>query len=250
MTRIFVLCLAFLALAAAPALAQPTTLVLRAQAHDAKFIGTSMGGVEMTLVDAATGKVLAKGITAGGTGDTATLIVKPKVRGAPLTTPETAGFTAVIDIAKPTLVRLEARGPLGKPGSLAKVSATRWVLPGQDLTGDGWIVEMPGLVVEPTFEAQPDGALRVSANVAMMCGCPVEPGGHWDANGFEVRASLLRKGDDPKTAIAFDLAYDGKPSRFAGLSGPVKPGRWILTVWALDKASGDVGVSSVAVKVP
>lgn len=247
MIRLLALCLAFLTLSATAALAQPTTLVLRAQAHDAKFIGTSMGGVEMTLVDVATGKVLAKGVTSGGTGDTATLMVKPRVRGASVTTADTAGFTTTIDIERPTLVRLEARGPLGKPQAAAKVTATRWILPGQDLVGDGWIVEMPGLVVEPASEALPDGGLRIAASVTMMCGCPVEPGGHWDANSFEVRARLVRKGEDPLELV---LGYDGKPSRFAGTLAAIKPGTWQLEVWALDKASGDVGVSRQTVTVP
>lgn len=247
MTRILVLCLAFLTLGAAPALAQPTTLILRAQAHDAKFIGTSMGGVEMTLVDVATGRVLARGVTSGGTGDTAILVVKPRVRGAPVTSAETAGFTATIDIDRPTLVRLQARGPLGKPEAAATVTATRWILPGHDLAGDGWIVEIPGLVVEPSFETVAGGGLRIIANVTMMCGCPVEPGGHWDADGFEVRARLTRKGEAP---LDLALGYDGKPSRFAGALEAIKPGTWQLEVWALDKATGDVGVSRRAVTIP
>lgn len=47
--------------AAAPASAQPTHIVVRAIAKDAKFIGDSMGGVRITLSDAHSGRRLAQG---------------------------------------------------------------------------------------------------------------------------------------------------------------------------------------------
>jgi hypothetical protein len=37
-----------------------------------------------------------------------------------------------------------------------------------------------------------DTRIDVRANVMMMCGCPIEPGGLWDANAFEV-AALIKK---------------------------------------------------------
>jgi len=43
-----------------PALAQPTHVMVRALALDAKFIGDHTGGADITLTDARTGKVLAR----------------------------------------------------------------------------------------------------------------------------------------------------------------------------------------------
>ena len=80
-----------------------------------------------------------------------------------LTDPSAAGFEAVLDLKKPTLVRADAVGPVGKPDSAIKVSSTQWILPGRDIVGDGWVLNFPGLVIEPTTSVSPDGALRISA---------------------------------------------------------------------------------------
>lgn len=49
---------------------EPTEIVVRVIGKDSKFIGTSMGGMRITLRDAHTGELLATGVTVGGTGDT------------------------------------------------------------------------------------------------------------------------------------------------------------------------------------
>jgi len=54
--------------------AEPTDIVVRVLSKDAKFIGTSMGGMQVTLRDAHTGEILATGLTRGGTGDTKRLM--------------------------------------------------------------------------------------------------------------------------------------------------------------------------------
>lgn len=64
-------CLALGALALAPAgYAEPTEIIVRVLARGGKFIGTSMGGAEVVVRDAASGQVLARGTTEGGTGAT------------------------------------------------------------------------------------------------------------------------------------------------------------------------------------
>ena len=137
---------AALTLAAFAALAEPTRVMVRAQAQDAKFIGDHMGGVQITLSDARTGMVLAKGLTKGGTGDTPRIMKTPRTRGMGLSDPSAAGFEAVVDLKQPTLVRVDAIGPVGKPDTAIKVSSTQWILPGRDIVGDGWVLNFPGLV--------------------------------------------------------------------------------------------------------
>jgi len=36
---------------------------------------------------------------------------------------------------------------------------------------------------------------EVKVTVTMACGCPTEPGGHWDSNKFRVVARLVREGN-------------------------------------------------------
>lgn len=241
-----ILAAAVAALAVA-ARAEPTHVMVRAQSLDAKFIGTHMGGVRITLRDARSGAILAQGITAGGTGDTGTIMKKPRERGAPLADGDTAGFDAVLDIAKPTLVDVEASGPVGKPASSINVASSLWVIPGRNVGGDGWILTLPGLVLEPSVQAAPNGALQVAAKVTLMCGCPIEPGGIWDAANYSVEAALLRGG---KVVAQAPLAYSGQASQFGGLLTGVAPGRYVLRVVAADAKTPNAGVVEQKVDIP
>jgi hypothetical protein len=229
---------------ALPAAAEPTRVVVRAMAKDAKFIGDGMGGVRITLTNARNGQKLAQGIITGGTGDTKRLSVEPRVRGQALSTPDAARFEAILDIDQPTLVRAEARGPLGKPGAAITVSSMMWLLPGQAVDGDGWLLEFPGLVVEPAWETSPSGLLQVSAKVTMMCGCPIDPGGHWDAAQYEIKAALL---DGSGLVAETPLSPDGKPSHFSGALAAQKAGRYRLLFTAHNAATGNTGVAELPI---
>lgn len=232
--------------AASAAQAEPTSVTVRAIARDAKFIGDAMGGVTITLTDAKSGRRLASGLTKGGTGDTGKLIVNPRVRGQPLATPGAAAFTATLDIDRPTLVRAEAVGPVGKPDATIRVSAVQWILPGKPIAGDGWVLELPGLVVEPAWVAAAGGPPTITAKVALMCGCPIEPGGHWNAADYEIQASLAKAG---KPAATIPLAYAGTPSTFSAVAPALPRGRYRLTVTAHDAATGNTGVAERDVQV-
>lgn len=243
MLRTLALAVIGLAVFAAPALAEPTTLTVRTISRDAKFIGTGMGGMEIRLVDARTGAELASGLTAGGTGDTNRLVVEPRLRQAPLAGEGDGVFTAVVDIKAPTLVRLEARGPVGYPASAVTVTAELWVLPGQPVTGDGWVIEVPGLVVSPTASRTPDG-LTVTSKVMLMCGCPVTPGGLWDADHYEVIAWVAGPDGIGK---AHPLSYSGQASTFGATLVEAPDGPLTITLTAVDKRTGNTGVTVIAV---
>ena len=103
------------------------------------------------------------------------------------------------------------------------VSSVQWVVPGKDITGgDGWLLEIPGFFVdirEPAMHTMLNGApqtIPLKANVRMMCGCPIEPGGLWDANQFEVAAVIKRNGEaagTPKLAMPARPAHSRARSR-------------------------------------
>jgi len=242
---------AFLALLAAlpapPAGAEPTHVTVRVLARDAKFVGTAMGGVRITLTDTATGQVLAQGLTAGGTGDTDRIMRRPRVRGEALSSGDAAAFSATLDLAEPRRVRVTAEGPAGHPGSAVRVSAEQWVVPGKHLTGgDGWLLEMPGFVVDVTAPpAQLKGlprAVELRAKVTMMCGCPIEPKGLWDADRYEVTA-LIQK--DGQAAGKVALAFAGTTSQFSGTLSVREPGTYEAWVYAYDPATGNTGLDTV-----
>lgn len=237
---------ACLALAAGAASAEPTRVTVRAHSLDAKFIGDQMGGVAVTLRDARTGKVLARGVTQGGTGDTQRIMKTPQVRGQAITDAATAGFEAVLDIDRPTLVEAEGIGPAGKPASAVRVTSQMWVLPGRHLASDGWVLTFPGLVIEPEVAGlRADGAM-LKAKVSLMCGCPIEPGGLWAAENYTVTAELLQGG---RTVSLTPLAYGGTPSQFAVRLPAAKPGRYRLRLTATDRTTPNAGVWEAPVRL-
>ena len=200
-----------MAFSAMPASAEPTHLMIRALSEDAKFIGDHTGGVEVTLRDAATHQVLSKGVIHGGTGDTDRIMKTPKARGAALSDADTAGFDAVIDIARPTLVEVEAHGPMGQPAAAITVRSAMWVTPGQAVIGDGWVLKFSGLLITPNLTRSTDGSARLDAKVTMMCGCPISPGGLWDEANFRIEADVLDQG---AVVNHVRLHFAGQPSQF------------------------------------
>jgi len=126
--------------------AVPTKLVIRAKSKDAKFIGTKMGGALVTVKDSETGKVLAKGLTAGSTGDTGKIMIQPKTRFGTISD-RAAKFETSIDVTEPTLITIEVDAPLVTKPNIIRSSTQVWLIPGKDITGEGIIIEIPGFSV-------------------------------------------------------------------------------------------------------
>ncbi len=127
--------------------ALPTKLVVRAKSKDAKFVGTSMGGAHIVVKDSETGKILAEGLTAGGTGNTQKIMVAPHVRFGRLADSSTAKFETVIEIDEPRLVTIGVEAPYGFKPDTVKISTQIWLIPGKHMTGDGVVVEVPGFSI-------------------------------------------------------------------------------------------------------
>jgi hypothetical protein len=126
-----------------------TKVMVRAVAHDAKIIGTHVGGAKITIRDAATDSILTEGVQLGGTGDTELIMKKPRERGVSVYDTEgAAGFLATLMLSKPTRVEITAVGPLGTPQSTQRAAKTVLLLPGKDVLGDGIVLEIYGLTVE------------------------------------------------------------------------------------------------------
>lgn len=239
------LCL-LLALLGGTAAAEPTHVEVRVLSKGAKFIGTSMGGALVTIRDAETGALLASGTTEGGTGDTERIMRAQQGRHEPIATPDAARFRATLELETPRLVEVAAFGPLAQRQGANRATSTMWVVPGRHVTGgDGWLLELPGFVVDvldpPAHRQLAGGRVEVPirANVTMMCGCPIEPGGLWDAERFEVRATTLRDGVRVGEVA---LRYAGETSQFSGTAAIEGPGSYELVVHAHDPANGNTGM--------
>lgn len=229
-----------------PATAEPARVVVRVLSQDGKFIGDHTGGARITIRDAQTGKILAQGVTKGGTGNTER-IMRSSGRSPLLKSDDAAAFVAEVDIARPTLVDLDVAGPLGRPQSLVHVKSQRWIVPGEPVdVGNGWMVELPGLAITPTSSR--DGSrLLVRAKVELMCGCPITPGGEWDASEYDVTAIVWSNGRRLSTA---PLAFVSSPGTFGGsVDLPEDAGAQVY-VEATNKRTGNAGVVPVAGAAP
>lgn len=234
---------------ATTAMAIPTNITIRVKSKDAKFVGTSMGGVLITIKNADTGEELAKAKTTGSTGDTDTIMKTPHTRGMPIATHDTAHVTATINIDEPTLVEIIAYGPLSKSQFANRVSVTQWVIPGKHITtGDGWVLELPGFAVtilDPPAQAAYEGlpkTIAVTANITMMCGCPLTPGGMWDSNKYEIM--MIAKKNGSKVS-ELPMKYAGTPSQFTTRLEIQEAGLYELTVYAYDPANGNTGLGRI-----
>lgn len=237
-----------------PAAAEPTHIVVRVLSRDAKFVGSSMGGMQVTLRDALSGEILASGVTTGSTGDTALVMHRSGGRRAHLVDENAAAWRTTLDLETPRLIEVAAIGPLAQMQSAQRVSASQWVVPGRHLDGgNGWLLELPGMVVDildPPAHIKLTGAVTevaLSANVTLMCGCPIEPGGLWDAQAYAVRALVTRDG---QRIAEYPLAYAGQTSRFSANLPVDLPGLYAVTVYAYDRTNGNTGLDSTTFFVP
>ncbi len=228
------------------AAAVPTSLLVRAKAKDAKFIGSSVGGARIIVRETLSGKILAEGFTEGSTGNTRQIMQEPYNRHQPLADVQTAGFTAILDIDQPVLVNVEGYAPWQQPQARIKVETQLWMIPGKDITGDGLVLEFPGFVINvlspQTHESIASGTpVSVTANIVMMCGCPITEGGIWDASQYEVAAFVEKDGEKLTT---IPLRVSNKASTFKGMLNAPTPGLYQLSVYAYDPKTGNTGLST------
>ncbi len=203
--------------ASAWAEAEATRVTIRVVSRDAKIIGTGVGGALVRVTNAATGELLAEGKHAGATGDTKLIMSTPHIRGMSVYDTEgAAGYVAELPLTKPTVVNITASGPLGYPQAMQSASKQMLLLPGRHIEGDGILLELHGYIVEilsPEPLTPAGGAIAVRARVRMMCGCPITPGGMWNADIIEFSVRLKR-GEAVLTQAPLDFA--GEASVFRG----------------------------------
>jgi hypothetical protein len=220
-----------------------TRLVVHVVAHDAKLIGSAVGGVRITVRDASSGEVLAQGIHEGSTGDTRRIVQEPRARGATVyETDGAARWETSLVLVKPTRIEVVAEGPLGYPDQMARATKTLLMLPRQDVSGDGLVLELHGyvldLVVPDSMAAVPSAlAIPVRVQARLLCSCPTQPGGLWEPPTIIARAW---KGEE--VAGEATLFYSGQPSVYEGSLPALPPGEYALEVTAANARAVTFGV--------
>ncbi len=228
-------------------------MTVRVIARNAQYVGDLVDGAYVTITDALTGEMLAQGITRGDAGNPRRTMRTPRTRGEPMAVEGDAKFAATLDIDEPRYLQVSAYGPLDEKFSANRASATQWVVPGKNLTGgDGWVLELPGLLVAPNLAAstvsrsEAASGILIEAEVMLMCGCPIEPGFFWDADDYEVVA-IVRRGDED--VGRYPLRYAGAASEFETRFTAPRPGVYDISVYAYDSATGNTGLGRIELTV-
>lgn len=126
-----------------------TRVKIRVLSCDAKVIGSLVGGCRITMKHSINGEVLARGFHVGGSGDTASIMKRPRVRGENIYDTEgAAAYIAELPLTEPTPVEVIAEGPLAFPQAIQRASKTTWLFPGEDVSGDGLLLELHGFIVD------------------------------------------------------------------------------------------------------
>ena len=173
----------------------PTKIVVRVLAHGAGAINQDQGAL-VVIWDAETGSELARGMTKGAAG-----------------VEKAAKYETTLMLTKPTMLNIEAYGPLVPPHSTVSAMVKVWAFPGEAMTGEGATLELRGLIVdalaslkdaEIKVSAVEGGVIRVPFYLEMLSGSPVAPGGEWEAKGFRITTQAYYKGglyyEDTETA--------------------------------------------------
>jgi hypothetical protein len=233
----------------AQAAPEPTRVDVHVVARDAKLVGSAVGGAQVTIRDAESGEVLSEGVHEGGTGDTGLIMGARERHANVFTTPGAAVYSAQLAFDAPRMITVEATGPLDFPQARTSAATTLLVMPGEDVTGDGVVLELWGYIVEilgtPAASASGTG-LPVRARVRMLCSCPTQPGGLWDAPA--VRARLMAP--DGTVVAETTLEYGGTDSTYGGSLALPGAGEYELEVRAISSQTGNTGRVSSAVRVP
>jgi len=227
---------------------KPTRVVVRVAANDGKLLDDKVGGARIRIADARTGKVLAEGVQQGNSGDTDKIMKQPHTRGVALfDTPGAAIFTAELLLDRPTEVRISGTGPLKYPGSVRTTEKTLLLMPGEDVTGDGIVLQVDGLIVDVDQATASEGKIEVEAHVAMMCGCPITPAGLWDAARFRIVAEAWRG----RAKVATQpMTYAGKASTFRATLDGLRRGEYELRIAAVSDSGANAGEARRKVRVP
>lgn len=246
--------LLFALFTAPAAFAQPnqTDFVVTVKAKDAKFIGTAAGGARVIIRDRRTGDIIASGVTAGETGETALIMADSRARDAVIVTEDTARFAFSLDFWEPTPVTISATAPLGQLQSEVTVSEDMLILPGKDYTaGNGIMLELPGFAVDivspitnQKFKHNAEIPVTIEASVMKLCACHVAEGTPWPPERYEVEALVYR---DTFFITSVKLNYTGE-SGIYGINMKIPmPGTYRIIVTAFDPVTKEAGMDATTI---
>lgn len=233
-----------------------TDVLVRVVAHGAMVLGDDVGGARITITDVATGQVLASGLQRGEAGDQNQIMRTPRMLGEPHYSSKASGFfRTTLYLDRPTPVEISAQGPLAYPAAMQRASKTVLLVPGQDLSQDGIVLELNGYIVkiEHPSPAEPLTAkedVKLRASIRTLSGSLVRPHGDWDSRRVQIYGEVLI-GD--RVVERLQLFNVGLQSQFeASFFVPAlrdAPDGVVLRVVAADGSGGNFGMDQATYPV-
>jgi len=194
-----------------------TDVMVRVVAHGSMVLGDDVGGARVTITDVETGRLLASGMQLGEPGDQNQIMRTPRLMEEPhYSTRPSGSFRTTLSLERPTLVEIEAQGPLHYPAATQRASTTVLLIPGRDLTNDGIVLHLYGFIVqiETPAPGQPLMAkddVKLTASVRTLSGSLVRPHSDWDSHKISIHGEVLI-GD--RVVERLQMFYSGTKSQF------------------------------------
>jgi hypothetical protein len=237
-----------------------TRILVRIQAKGGKYLGDDIGGAWVTVRNSQTGELLASGVTSGDSGSISDEYVPNASQRAIVTPgnprqihwvvalPTTSHFSAELALDHPAMLEIAVYGAIGGLQTAHKAVATAWAVRGSEVIAD---IEISGLLVqvmEPTTHLQlpkTGSTVPLKANVAMMCGCPINYGMLWIPSDFEVSAKVRNLGSGAIATVPLNFSATGEPGLFEGSYNVTEPGFYEATIMAIQRSTGNTGAGQV-----
>jgi hypothetical protein len=232
-----------------------TQLTIRAQAKGGMYLGPdSYNGAIITVRD---GSVVLAGPAFTNNGDSGTRYAN-KIAGSspyPITTPgnppttywvvaadTTANYTAMLNLSAPKMLTVEARVPLPAAQGDQVATAQVMVTPGQPPSLPGFVIEIPGLWVQPEVVVL-GNLVNLKTKVTMMCGCEINLNNPWIPSDFQVSAQIVKPTVQPPVGLSFNFN-----SQFVGQT-QLGAGSYTAEISARQISTGNSGKANMQFQV-
>jgi hypothetical protein len=207
-----------------------TQLTTRAQAKGGMFLGPdSYNGAIITVRD---GPTILSGPAFTNQGDSGTRSTSQVPGSSPYTirTPllppttywvvaadTTVNYIASFNLSAPKMLTVEARVPLPAAQGDQIAIAQTMVAPGPQPSLPGFVIEIPGLWVQPEIVVLRN-LVNLKTKVTMMCGCEINLNSPWIPNDFQVSAQIVKPTVQPPVNLSFNFnsQYVGQTELGAG----------------------------------
>jgi hypothetical protein len=234
-----------------------TQLTIRAQAKGGMFLGPdSYNGAIITVREAS---AILAGPAFTNDGDSGSRS-SSRIAGSsphPITQPgnpptvywvvaadTTVCYTAAFNLSTAKMVTVEARVPLPAAQGDQVAVAQTMVSPGQQPSLPGFVIEIPGLWVQPEFVVL-GNLVNFKTKVTMMCGCEINVSNSpWIPSDFQVSVQIVKPTIQQSVSLSFNFN-----SQYVGqmqLGG----GSYTAEIIARQISTGNMGKATAQFQVP